>query len=216
MIKEFTYPVPDDAFVEGVSGKRKVSYTYEGPEKFLVLVNSDGLVYKVDPNVEELTEKENEELVEIDANKNPEVAFFFGHTLLDVFEYTYDFDEEVLDNGDIYKFTKNPLLWDVYYVIYNRTTSSWEFKQVLKPTYVPGEEIVKVRLKLIKYYLETYSFSPEIESQLLEYSEQLNDYILNTPGIFEWKYNNLPKANIPKIPAAIAAEINKLPGGNLE
>ena len=216
MIKQFTYPVPDDVFVEGISGKRTVSYTYEGPEKFSVLVNSEGLVYQVEPNIEELTEKAIEELVEIDANKNPEVAFFFGHNILETFDYKYEFDEEVLDNGDVYKFTKNPLLWDVYYVLYNIETSEWEFKQVLKPLYIPGEEIVEVRLNLIDYYLDTYAFSDDIKSQLLDYVETLKNYLSTTKPILEWKYLRLPKPELPKIPVAIAAEINKLPGGNLE
>lgn len=216
MIKQFTYPIPDDAFVEGISGKRTVSYTYEGPETFLVLVNSEGLVYKVEPNIEELTEKELEELVEIDSNKNPEVAFFFGHNILETFDYKYEFDEEVLDNGDIYRYTKNPLLWDVYYVLYNRKTSEWEFNQVLKPLYIPGEEIVNARLKLIDHYLEIYSFSEEVESQLLDYVGVLKNYLSTAKPILEWKYVRLPKPNLPKIPVTIAAEINKLPGGNLE
>jgi hypothetical protein len=216
MIKEFTYQIPDDLYVEGITGNKTVTYTYDGPEKFSVLVNSDGIVYEVDPNPDELTSKSLEELVEIDANKTPEVAYFFGHFLLKTFEHEYEFNEEVMDNGDIYRFPKNPILWDVYYVLYNRDSSEWEFKQVLKDKVKPGENTIRVRLNIINRYLETYEFLPEVEGEILKYVNTLNEYISNCTAICEWKYTNLPKPNIPKIPALVASEFNKLPGENLE
>ena len=217
MIKQFTYPIPDDNFVEGISGKRKVTYTYEGPEKLFVLVNSDGIVYKVDPDIDNLTDEEKKELVEIDANQTPEVAFFFGHILLDVFDYKYEFDEEILENGDVYAFPKNPLLWDAYYLLYDFKTSEWIFKQILKPLYKPGEEIVNSRIKLLNFYLGKYDFSSDLKEEILDYISSLESYLDNCQEILEWKYTHLPIAeNIPKIPINIAAEINKLPEENLK
>ena len=75
--KEFTYALPDELWVEGVSGDVTGTWTYEGPETIKLYADvEDGTITAIDPghplpagNVE----------VTIDANANPELAEMVAH-----------------------------------------------------------------------------------------------------------------------------------------
>ena len=214
MLKEFTYQIPDDLFVEGVSGKKVATYTYDGPEKISVILGSDGSIIEIEPK--EVAEPNLKFLIEVDADKNPEIASFFLNDILESgIDHKYEFDEEIMENGDVYKFPKNPLLTDVYYPIYNFELKSWEIKQHLREKTKIGMDLAKKRIEYITAYTQKYSFPGELETIISDYLNSLNNYIENCPEIMIWKYINIPKENVPKIPYQIAAEFNKLPPENI-
>ena len=76
--KTYTYPLPDDNFVKGVSGDRVGEWTYEGPDEFVVEVASDGEIYDVDTKVP----GPDRVHVTINAETHPEIADCFAHILL--------------------------------------------------------------------------------------------------------------------------------------
>lgn len=209
MIKKFTYPLPDELYVEGVSGKIKGTFTYDGPEKFDVHINHFGFVENIDVNSDPEIGPDFKKT--IDASKKPEVAYILSHYFVDNYVYEYEYEDEIMENGDIYKKPLNPNLMDAYQLQYNFEKNDWELNQIIKEQYNPTSIEAQRRKEYIENYSKKYSFGSEIDSIIDNYILELNNFINDNPPLKTWKYTNFNFNSIPKIPSEIAIEIAKLP-----
>ena len=209
MIKEFTYPLPDELYVEGVSGKIKGTFTYEGPETFDVFIDSFGNVIEID--VQSDPEKGPDFRKTIDASERPEVAYMLGHYFVENYVYEYTYEDEIMENGDTYTKPLNPNLIDAYELKYNFNIEDWELLQIVKEQSNPSALVAESRKKYILNYSEKYSFGAEIDSIIDNYILELESFIEDNPPLKTWKYINFGIVSVPKIPAVISSEIAKLP-----
>lgn len=210
MIKEFTYPLPDELYIEGVSGDVVGEYVYDGPEKINVKIDSSGQVVDIDPIIVEGDDLLN--IIEIDANTDTAVAYMFADYFVeDVLPWNYEFEDITMDNGDIYKKPLNPNLKDVYQVVYNIQSKTWEFVQILKEPGHPSSVKVKESLEKVKRYADAYEFPEEVEVALESYIKKCEDHIAKYQNYYTWKYINFEQVSTPKLPAILVSELAKVP-----
>jgi hypothetical protein len=209
MIKEFTYPLPDELYVEGVSGKVIGTYTYDGPEKFDVHVSEFGDVINIDVYCD--PELGPDYRKTIDASTNVEVAYFFNHYFTENYTYEYEYEEEVMENSDVYEKPINPDLSDAYELKFNFDKNDWEILQIIKEQSNPSTIEAERRKEYIEGYSSKYSFGTEIDSLIESYLLELDTFIEDNPPLKSWKYSNFNYSSVPKIPHTIAIEFAKIP-----
>lgn len=207
LTKKFTYSLPDELYFPEISGKNTREFTYEGPEKFTVRLTEDGYVKAINPTP---IENENPNLLkEVDANISPEVAYLIYCTAN---PENYIYEDEILENGEVYKKLTNPSLHEAYDVFYNLSTDSWELSVIVKELFNPAKEIAINNKNLVKQFLEKYEFSEDIETRMSSYIERLEEFISNLKDLPIWKYvdYNFDVPKIPKMPVDVALEISKV------
>jgi len=209
MIVTFSYPLPDELYVEGVSGGVTGTYTYDGPETFDVHVDMSGSIIDIDVNND--PEMGPNFRKTIDASTNVEVAYMLAHYFIDDYVYEYETEDVVMDNGDIYKKILNPDLKDAYEARFNFEKNDWELNQIIKSQDNPLADRAKQIKSYIQKYSEKYSFGESVDIAIENYISQLDDFIADNPPIKTWKYTNFSFNAVPKIPAIITIEIAKLP-----
>ena len=213
MIKEFTYPLPDELYIEGVSGKIKGSFTYDGPDSITVFLEESGEVRYIEPRI---TDDMDPNLIkQIDPEKDSAAAYLLNHYFLDDISRQYEFEDIEMENGDIYKNPINPDLTDAYELVYNFDKEEWELKQILRILVDPAVPIAKERKEYVLKYYEKYDFGEDINTKITEYLSKLDNIIDNPQLLMPWKYINIPKRDVPKIPLDIAAEFSKIPGNEV-
>jgi hypothetical protein len=210
MISTFSYPLPDELYVEGVSGNITGTFTYDGPETFDVQIDSSGNILDID--IQNDPELGPDFRKTIDATKQPEVAYMFAH----YFDENYiapvsETVDEVMENGDVYKKPLNPDLKDVYEVRFNTQENDFELLQIVKQQDNPAALEAKKRKENIQKYADKYSFGTEVDAAIETYITALNTFIANNPPLKTWKYINFNLNSVPKIPASIAIELSKIP-----
>lgn len=209
MIVTFSYPLPDELYVEGVSGKVTGTYTYDGPETFDVHIDNRGNIIDID--VQNDPEMGPNYRKTINASTHPEVAYCFLNYFEEEYTWEYEFEDEIMENGDIYKKILNPRLNDVYEVIYDFESNDWQFEQIVKQQDNPAVLEAKRRKEYIQKYSEKYSFGEAIDIAIEAYIAELDAFIESNPPLKTWKYINFNLGTVPKIPAIISIEIAKLP-----
>jgi len=213
MIKEFTYPLPDELYIEGVSGKIKGSFTYDGPDSITVFLEESGEIRYIEPRI---TDDMDPNLIkQIDPEKDSAAAYLLNHYFLDDISRQYEFEDIEMENGDIYKNPINPDLTDAYELVYNFDKEEWELKQILRKLVDPAVPIAKERKEYVLKYYEKYDFGEDINTKITEYLSKLDNIIDNPQLLMPWKYINIPKRDVPKIPLDIAAEFSKIPGNEV-
>ena len=210
MISTFSYPLPDELYVEGVSGNITGTFTYDGPETFDVQIDGSGDVLDID--IQNEPELGPDFRKTIDATKQPEVAYMFAH----YFDENYiapvsETVDEVMENSDVYKKPLNPDLTTAYQVKYNTQENDFELVQIVKQQDNPAALEAKRRKENIQKYADKYSFGTEVDDAIETYITALNTFIANNPPLKTWKYINFNLNSVPKIPASIAIELSKIP-----
>lgn len=210
MISTFSYPLPDELYVEGVSGNITGTFTYDGPETFDVQIDGSGDVLDID--IQNEPELGPDFRKTIDATKQPEVAYMFAH----YFDENYiapvsETVDEVMENSDVYKKPLNPDLTTAYQVKYNTQENDFELVQIVKQQDNPSALEAQRRKENIQKYADKYSFGTEVDDAIETYITALNTFIANNPPLKTWKYINFNLNSVPKIPASIAIELSKIP-----
>lgn len=209
MIVTFSYPLPDELYVEGVSGKVTGTYTYNGPENFDVHIHTDGSI--MDIGVENDPETGPDFRKTINASTHTAVAYHLSHYFNDDYKWEYVFEDEIMDNGDVYKKPTNPNLNDAYSIKYNFETNDWELNQIIRQQDNPAALEAQRRKEYIQKYSEKYSFGEAIDIAIETYITELDEFIASNPPLKTWKYINFNLSPVPKMPAIITIEIAKLP-----
>lgn len=210
MITTFSYPLPDELYVEGVSGKVQGTFTYNGPKTFDVQIDQSGNVLDID--IQNDPELGPDYRKTINATKQPEVAYMFAHyfdenSIVSLLETV----DEVMENGDVYKKPLNPDLKSAYGVKFNTEDNDWELVQIVKQQDNPSTLEAIKRKKYIQKYADNYSFGVEVDDAIETYLIALDTFIENNPLLKTWKYINFNLNPVPKIPVSIAVELSKVP-----
>ena len=212
--KKYKHPLPDEIWVEGVSGDVVGTWTYKGPDKINVVVDELGQIAEMDcTSLNDAFPGQHLHVV-IDAKKTPWAASFVEDYFNEECNFEAEYEDIEMENGDIYKLLTNPRLEDAYDLYYNRENSEWYLEQILKPITNKYKGEAEGKLKEYKMYYERYAFDEDIDKAMEEYINTLEQYIPTTQGIQTWKYIDVPLVQQgdppPKTPAKCQVAIQEL------
>ncbi len=132
----FTYPLPTENYVTGISTTRVGTYNYDGPDEIVFEINDSGIIVDIDPDYE-IPEYGKHRIVvtpKSDANHLP-VAYYYQDrfspgvvtksgvgdaatfSLTGAFVHNYTFEDQVQSNGEVYKSKVNLRLSDAYELV---------------------------------------------------------------------------------------------------
>ena len=214
--KNFTVNVPDELWVDSWESANTETYTYVGPDTLYlvydtvkdVLTNSaQGL------DVEPTDLRENEVVVQIDADVNPEVAL----CLLPIDEnFQHEFEEQTntLDNSTWQKIT-NPHIKDWFEVKVSDTTVlpvTLELDPIYKDLDTTAEEKARTRLAYVKKYSDAYDFGTEDQALIDTFITNMQTYLDTYAPVCPWKFaEGVPEGDMPRIPVSLVSVFNSLP-----
>lgn len=212
--KKYKHPLPDELWVEGVSGDVVGSWTYKGPSHINVVVDEFGQIAEIDETqLRDAFEGQHLHVV-IDAKATPWAASFVEDYFNEEVTYEEQYEDIEMENGDIYQLVTNPRLADVFELYYNRENSEWYLEQILKPIEDKYKSDAEAKLLEYKTYYEKYAFDEDIDKAMEAYINALEKYIPTTQGIHTWKYINRPLVQQgdppPKTPAKCQVAIQEL------
>ena len=208
----FTYLLPTELYVAGISTNVTGSYTYTGPEDFDVWISaSTGKVEKVNTQSAAPSGSLVKTINAKDSSQLP-MAYSLSHQFIDDYTYSYTYTNETQSNGDVYKKIDNPDLKDAYDVYWDFPNSKWIFKQVLKKLENSNADEAVRRRDFVKTYSDQYDFGDTINTKIDHYLAGIGTYLGNNPDYETWKYVTLPASvgTIPKIPVDVQVELNKV------
>lgn len=196
MKKRFSYPLPDELYVDSFDLGKEFSAEYDGPEKLQILVNK--MTREISGVNPDAYDSDNYDLIEIDCEQFPEAAYYI---LNSAFEYSYEYEEEIMPNGDIYQNPVNFTIWDAYNLYYDLDESEFIFELIIKTN--PGNYLIRA-LSTVKNKLNYVinheegkvqkSEPPGVSKEILK---SVSDFILIIDTCMdqnimfaEWKYSN--------------------------
>lgn len=196
MKKSFSYPLPDELYVDSFDLGKEFSAEYDGPEKLKVLVNKQTReISGVDP---EAYDSVYFDLIEVDSDKNPEVSHYI---LNSAFEHVYEYEEEILSNGDIHQNPINITIWDAYDLYYDFDKSEFVFELIVKTSsanyLIRSLQFVKNKLNYVLTHEEGKvergqdpGVSEETLNLVSEFIKDIDKCIEESSMFMEWKYSN--------------------------
>lgn len=197
MIKTFSYPIPDELYVDSFGEGKSITLSYDGPESITVLVDKNiNIISGLNP---ETYDQDAYNLLTVDAEKQPEICYLLMNPSDTSYEYEYQ--EEVMENGDVYTKILNPIISDAYDVVYDTENDSLKLELIVKVT---ESNFVTLNLKSIRNKLnfilsneegkkeknEELYVSEEILSKVTEVANSIDTYIESDRIFMSWKYTN--------------------------
>jgi hypothetical protein len=216
MGNSFSYPLPDELYVNSFDSGKQFSAEYNGPEKITILVNKlTGEVSGVNP---ETHNEEYYDLFEVNSSENPEILYFI---LYSNEEYAYEYEEEILINGDIYKKIINPSIHDAYAIRYDYNKNEFKLDLIIKTldnnNLVSNLTYIRNRLNFIvlneegkKEKEEEPGVSEDLLNLVQESIKDIDSKIEENSMFMGWKYTNFDTIleNIITIPEEIKGLLN--------
>ncbi len=195
MKKDFSYLLPDELFVDSFLLNKKFSATYDGPSTVKVLINKNtGELSGIEP---ESYNQDYYELIEIDASENPEISYFILNSS-DSHEYQYE--EEIMINGDIYQKVLNPTIHDAYTIYFDLSKRIFQLNLIVKTS---ENNFITNNLSTLKNRLNFILMNEEKkeQNQPLDVSEttinlisnfikEIDNEIEKNSIFMDWKYTN--------------------------
>jgi hypothetical protein len=194
MNKNFTVSIPDELYSSENTLNKTLTLEYVGPETLNVLVSPSG-------NADIKVDTPRQGSAVLDANEDTAAAYLLNTPPVTT---NYELEDEVLDDGTIYKNISNPNLHDYYTVKYSEA-DGWELAPIIRQAKTPGllkaeYFISKISNLIARTQLEDNPLvlAPEILTALEEYSEVLTQYALSEQPKKSWKYETY--SDIPVVP----------------
>ena len=177
----FTYLLPTELYVAGISTNVTGSYTYSGPEDFDVWINATtGDVEKINTKNAAPSGSLVKTVNAKDSSQLP-MAYALSHALSDSYSYSYTYSDETQSNGDVYKKMDNPDLRDAYSVYWDFANSKWAFKQILKKLENDSADIAIQRRDWVKSWGDKYDFGEPVNTKIDHYVAGIGTYLAANP-----------------------------------
>jgi len=207
MKKEFTINVPDEIWVDSWEENKTETWTYEGPEKIWVLINTQTNAV-LNHELAKSNELKNDNIleIEINANENPEIAHWFIETGEN---REIEFVDEINHDGSIHKSPVNLIILDYFIVEYSPLEGLF-LSPIIKENKTVNEEKAEKRLAFVKKYDNLYEFDEEIQLKIDETIKRLEDYLKLLEKARPWKYVTLDEKEIPRIPYILVTTFQNL------
>lgn len=214
MIKTFSYRMPDELYIDSFKEGKEISLTYDGPEYVNVLVDKVyNMVSGLNP---EAFDQDSFNLIEVDVEKFPEIGYFL---LNSSDSHKYEYEDEIMENGDIHKKVLNPTIHDAYCIVYDSKNKLFKLDLIVKTT---EANFVNINLMYIKNKLnfvlsneegkkeknEDLDVSEDLLSEISKVVEDIDTYIQSDKTVMSWKYTNFD--NVVDILLPISDQIKNL------
>mgnify|MGYP001188358145 CR=1 FL=1 len=209
----FTYALPTELYVAGISTVGIGTYTYVGPDTFTVEIDAQGRIIMINPTDPDLPAERKKTINANSSSELPVAYLAVNHKYEDTFTWTEEFVDETLPNGEVYKKQINPDMDDAYDTPrWDAQTGTWKIDQLLKPLRNDAYNEARRRKDYLENYKKAYQFSDAVEAKIDAYLVGITSYMTANPPYQTWKYVTLPTPPaIPKIDAEIVAEFMKVP-----
>lgn len=210
MEKTVTVKIPNQLWVDDFSANKTAPFVYNGPAKVWLVVQEDNSV-QTDYYEQEPTAQPTQKAIEIDiatATQDQLEAATFA--VMGSKEHTYTYTPETNHDGSIYQRITNPKLNDYYTLRYNPSTG-FELKTIVKDTTVLNEKIAKDRKDYVEKYSTAFEFSAEDEAKITTYLTAIDAYLEQLKTVYPWKYVQIDKNEVPKVPLSLVQLFNTLP-----
>ncbi len=209
----FTYALPTELYVAGISTVGIGTYTYVGPDTFTVEIDGQGRIVDINPTDPDLPAERKKTINANSSSELPVAYLAVNHKYEDSFTWTEEYVNETQSNGDVYQVLKNPDMDDAYDTPrWDSQSGTWKIDQLLKPLRNDAYNEAKRRKDYLENYKKAYQFSDAIETKIDAYLVGITSYMNANPPFKTWKYVTLPTPPaIPKIDADVVAEFMKVP-----
>ena len=232
----FTYPLPTENYVTGISTTRVGTYTYDGPDQVVYEINDDGIIVDIDPDYEIFNPGEYRKVVDPKNNANHlAVAYYYqdrftvgtvtqtGIGDAATFNYTggfvhnYTYEDQTQSNGEVYKAKVNLRLSDAYHLRWDFEKSNgvgiasgnWTFDQKIREQTNIHQQRAKQHRNAVGIFTDHSAVNSSTHTAVTTYIDELNTFISNNPNVQEWKFNgNCPiVGTMPKLDTNAKMEI---------
>jgi hypothetical protein len=211
MEKTFSKAVPDELYIDSFAQNKTATYTYEGPETFVVLVEKSlgGVLQVLQPGEEpQFYNQDQVAAITIDATTAPDIAkYLFDNTTPE-----RQFETEELPGDKTYQKITNPTLRDYYLVNYNFDTNSWNWTVVTKLARTQLNDLADRYKQYVEDNISKIEGNAALNAVANTYLQQLEAF--NTTGIGSipsWKFIEISLADVPAPPTQLVVAFNVLP-----
>tara|TARA_B100000965_G_scaffold110363_1_gene91127 strand:- start:3744 stop:4457 length:714 start_codon:yes stop_codon:yes gene_type:complete len=210
--QSFTYALPVENYVAGISTTKTATYTYVGPDEFDVEIDGEG--YIINFGLTEYPSPDRKKTIKATEAAQLPIAYLARHHFdEDGFVWTENYVQETMDNGDVYNRLDNPDLEDVYQSPrWDDKNGKWVVEQIIKEQWNAGQAEAKRRKSYVETYYSQYDFGTDVNAKIDAYLVGITSYIAANPKYKTWKYTTQPTPpDIPKIDADIMKAFKNLP-----
>ena len=220
----FTYPIPVEEYVAGISTTKFGTYTYEGPEQAVFHINIYGEILEIDPEYE-IPEPDTYRKI-VDPKNNLDhipVAYYYQDRFKPAgFDIDYILEDETQSNGDVYKKVTNPKIAHNYRLIWDFDKSNgvgvasgnWHFDQKLKDLSNIHKQRAEMRKETIGIWTGNPFLTSTVKDGLNAYIAELDTFAANNPPLKEWKFVNTPMVGtMPTLNSDLKVALESLENG---
>ena len=220
----FTYPLPVEDYVSGISSTRLGTYTYEGPEQIVFHINNHGEIVDIDPEYN-IPEPEIYRKI-VDPKNNLDhipVAYYYQDRFKpDGHDIVYILEDEIQSNGDVYKKVTNPKIAMEYSLSWDFDKSNgvgvasgnWHFEQKVKDLTNIHKQRAEMRAENIGIWTGNPYLTSAVKDGLNAYISELNTFAANNPPMKEWKFTNTPMVGtMPTLHSDLKLALENLENG---
>lgn len=209
MEKTVNVKIPNEIWVDDFSANKTATFNYSGPAKIWIIVEEDNTVNSYSETEPVLAM--NRSAIEVDiAAASPDKLQAAVFLVMQGAEHTYTYTPETNHDGSTYQRITNPKLNDYYTLRYN-PSSGFELKVIEKDRTVPTEKIAQDRKTYVEKYANAYEFSTEDQAKITSFLTAINAYLQSVETAYPWKYVQIDKNEVPKIPVSLVQLFNTLP-----
>ena len=210
--QSFTYPLPEENYVAGISTTKTGTYTYIGPDEFDVEIDGEGYIINFD-QAEYPSDDRKKTIKATESSQLPIAYLARNHWDEEGFVWTESFVNETMENGDVYNKLDNPDLDDVYQKPrWDNSKGEWVVEQILKEQRNDAQWEAKRRKSYVETYYSQYDFGTDVNAKIDAYLVGITSFIAANPPYKTWKYTTQPiPPDIPKIDADIMKAFSGLP-----
>lgn len=209
MNKTLTIKVPDELWVNKFEKNLTKTFEYDGPASFWVKIRMDAIqpeAFEQEPVLIDLTEQKHFINIENATDAELALAIMIIHGA-EPYEFTYS--DEVNHDGSIYKKIENPRVEDYYMAKF--FAEKVQLELITKDTTIQNEIIALERRNYVTKYSDAFDFEPQQQALIDDFLQRINTYLEAVKTAYPWKFVELSKNEIPKIPLSLVTIFNSLP-----
>lgn len=209
MKKTLTIKVPDELWVNKFEKNLTKTFEYDGPASFWIKTRMEAITPSAFEEEPELIDPiEHKHFINIADATDEELAMaiMIVHGA-EPYEFTYS--DEVNHDGSVYKKIENPRVEDYYMAKF--LGGKVQLELIVKDTTTQNEIIAVERRNYVLKYSDAFDFEPEQQTVIDDFLNRINSYLETMKTAYPWKYVELNKNEIPKIPLSLITLFNSLP-----
>jgi hypothetical protein len=211
----FTKPIPDELYIDSFTQNKTKTWTYTGNNIVYVSVTkphymlaSSVEIEVVQYNIDFRYNPDLTQVMIIDANINPDVAYYCSNTHIP----ERIFVTETLIDGSTYEQIDNPILRDYYSLNYNFKNSQWDWKLITRNPKDSSNDLADRYRDYINSNITKISSNTQLMQTANTYLQALDTFDTTGKGsIPSWKRMSVNLGDVPPVPHDLIAAFNVLP-----